>query len=92
MQGTDPKDFLISPTVDEKRLAKWPPTIFFTATRDGAASGAMYSYLKLTRLGIDSKVMIFDGLYHGFLTSPDFTEAQDGYKIAAAFYDKHLGR
>jgi epsilon-lactone hydrolase len=92
MQGTDPKDFLINPTVDEKLLAKWPPTVFFTATRDGAASGAMYSYLKLTRLGIDSKVMIFDGLYHGFMTNPDFAEAQDGYKIAAAFYDKHLGR
>ena len=92
MQGTDPKDFAVNPTVDEKLLARWPPTIFFTASRDGAASGALYSYRKLIKLGIDSQVMVFDGLYHGFMTNPDFPEAQEGYTIAAAFFDKHLGR
>jgi acetyl esterase/lipase len=92
MDGTDRNDFVVSPTVDEKLLAKWPPTIFFTATRDGAASGALYSYRKLIRLGIDSQVMVFDGLYHGFMTNPDFPESQEGYRIAAAFFDKHLGR
>ena len=92
MQGTDPKDFAVNPTVDEKLLARWPPTIFFTASRDGAASGALYSYRKLIGLGIDSQVMVFDGLYHGFMTNPDFPEAQEGYRIAAAFFDKHLGK
>jgi acetyl esterase/lipase len=92
MQGTDSKDFLINPTVDEMLLAKWPPTIFFTASRDGAASGALYGYRKLIKLGIDSQIMVFDGLYHGFMTNPDFPEAQEGYKIAAAFFDRHLGR
>ena len=92
MEGTDPNDFLINPTVDEKLLAKWPPTVFFTASRDFAASGSLYSYLELVKAGIDSRVMVFDGLYHGFMTNPDFPEARDGYTIAAAFYDKHLGR
>ena len=92
MQGADTSDFAVNPFVDAKLLAKWPPTVFFSATRDGAASGAMYSYLQITKLGIDAKVMIFDGLYHGFMTNPDFPESKDGYKIAAAFFDKHLGR
>jgi acetyl esterase/lipase len=92
MDGTDRNDFVISPTVDEKLLAKWPPTIFFTASRDGAASGALYSYRKLIKLGIDSQVMVFDGLYHGFMTNPDFPEAQEGYTLAAAFFDRHLGK
>lgn len=92
MQGTDPKDFVVNPTSDETQLAKWPPTIFFTASRDGAASGALYSYRKLIKLGIDSQILYFDGLYHGFMTNPDFPEAQEGYKIAASFYDKHLGK
>ncbi|MFB3854709.1 MAG: alpha/beta hydrolase [Vicinamibacterales bacterium] len=92
MDGTDRNDFVVNPTVDEKLLAKWPPTIFFTASRDGAASGALYSYRKLIKLGIDSQIMVFDGLYHGFMTNPDFPESQEGYKIAAAFFDKHLGR
>lgn len=92
MDGTDRNDFVVNPTVDEQLLAKWPPTIFFTASRDGAASGAQYSYRKLIKLGIDSQIMVFDGLYHGFMTNPDFPEAQEGYAIAAAFFDKHLGR
>jgi monoterpene epsilon-lactone hydrolase len=92
MDGTDRTDFVINPTVDEKLLAKWPPTIFFTASRDGASSGALYSYRKLIKLGIDSQVMVFDGLYHGFMTNPDFPEAQEGYKMAAAFFDRHLGK
>jgi epsilon-lactone hydrolase len=92
MDGADQKDFVVNPTVDEKLLAKWPPTIFFTASRDGASSGALYSYRKLIKLGIDSQVMVFDGLYHGFMTNPDFPESQEGYKIAAAFFDRHLAR
>lgn len=79
-------------TVDETLLAKWPPTIFYTATRDHAMSPSLYSYRKLIKLGIDSQVMVFDGLYHGFMTNPDFPEAQEGYRIAPAFFDKHLGR
>ena len=92
MDGTDRNDFVVNPTLDETLLAKWPPTIFYTASRDGAASGALYGYRKLIKLGIDSQVMVFDGLYHGFMTNPDFPEAQEGYKIAAAFFDKHLGK
>ena len=90
--GVDMNQFIVNPTLDEKLLAKFPPTIFFTATRDMAMSGALYSYRKLIKLGVDSQVMVFDGLYHGFMTNPDFPEAQEGYKIAAAFYDKHLGK
>jgi hypothetical protein len=25
------------------------------------------------------------------MTNPDFPEAQEGYRIAASFYDRHLG-
>lgn len=92
MEGADRNDFRVNPTVNEQLLARWPPTIFFTATRDGAMSSALYSYRKLIKLGIDSQVMVFDGLYHGFMTNPDFPEAQEGYRIAAAFFDRHLGR
>jgi len=90
--GVEMNQFIVNPTLDEKLLARFPPTIFFTGTRDFAMSGALYSYRKLIKLGVDSQVMVFDGLYHGFMTNPDFPEAQEGYKTAAAFYDKHLGK
>jgi epsilon-lactone hydrolase len=55
-------------------------------------SGALFGYRNLIKLGVDSQILVFDGLYHGFMTNPDFPEAQECYKIAAAFYDKHLGK
>jgi epsilon-lactone hydrolase len=90
--GIDQNQFIVNPTVDDALLAKFPPTIFFTATRDFAMSGSAYSHWKLLAAGVDSELMIFDGLYHGFMTNPDFPEAQAGYKIAAKFFDRHLGK
>ena len=90
--GVNMNQFIVNPTLDEKLLAKFPPTIFFSATRDFAMSASAYSHWKLLKAGVDSELMIFDGLYHGFMTNPDFPEAQEGYKIAAKFFDKHLGR
>jgi monoterpene epsilon-lactone hydrolase len=90
--GVDMNQFIVNPTLDEKLLAKFPPTIFFTGTRDFAMSASAYSHRKLLKAGVDSELMIFDGLYHGFMTNPDFPEAQEGYQIAAKFYDRHLGK
>ncbi len=90
--GVNMQQFIVNPTLDQKLLAKFPPAIFFTGTRDMAMSGALFGYKNLIKLGIDSQILVYDGLYHGFMTNPDFPEAQEGYKIAAAFYDKHLGK
>jgi epsilon-lactone hydrolase len=90
--GVDMNRFIVNPTLDEKLLAKFPPTIFFTGTRDFAMSASAYSYRKLLKAGVDSQLMIFDGLYHGFMTNPDFPESREGYQIAAKFYDRHLGK
>ena len=90
--GIDTNQFIVNPTLDEELLAKFPPTIFFTGTRDMAMSGAAYSHWKLLKVGVESDLLIFDGMYHGAMTNPDFPEHRDGYKIAASFYDKHLGR
>jgi monoterpene epsilon-lactone hydrolase len=90
--GIDRSQFIVSPTLDEKLLAKFPPTIFCTGTRDFAMSGAAYSHRKLLKVGVESDLLIYDGLYHGSMTNPDFPESQEGYKLTAAFFDKHLGR
>jgi monoterpene epsilon-lactone hydrolase len=90
--GVDMNRFIVSPTLDEELLAKFPPTIFFTGTRDFAMSGSAYSHRKLLKVGVPSELLVYDGLYHGFMTNPDFPEAQEGYKIAAAFFDKYLGK
>jgi epsilon-lactone hydrolase len=90
--GIDMTQFIVNPTTDEKLLSKFPPTIFLTATRDFAMSNAAYSNRKLQKVGVDTQLLVYDGLYHGFMTNPDFPESQEAYRIAARFYDQHLGR
>jgi acetyl esterase/lipase len=84
----DPK---VSPALDLKVLAKFPPTLFATGTRDFAMSAAAYGHRRILRAGVESDLLIYDGLGHGFMTNPDYPEARDLYEIAAKFYDKHLG-
>ncbi len=90
--GVDMNQFVVNPTLDEKRLAQFPPTLFFTATRDFAMSASAYSSWKLQEVGVPSQLLVFEGLYHGFMTNPDFPEARAGYVIAARFFDRYLGR
>ena len=90
--GVDMNQPVVNPTLDGALLVKFPPTLFFTATRDFAMSAAAYSHAQLLSHAVESQLLVFDGLYHGFMTNPDFPEAQQGYRIAAAFFDRHLGR
>jgi epsilon-lactone hydrolase len=90
--GVEMHQFIVNPTLDDQRLAKFPPTLFFTATRDFAMSASAYSHWKLLAAGVPSELLVFEGLYHGFMTNPDIPEAKAGYQIAAKFLDQHLGR
>lgn len=90
--GIDMKQPAIDPLSDAAVMAKWPPTIFLTGTRDFAMSNALYSHRQLARASIDTRLLVYDGFYHGFMTNPDFPESREAYKICADFFDKHLGR
>jgi acetyl esterase/lipase len=84
-------DPAVTPANDLDVLARFPPTIFATGTRDFAMSSAAYGHRRLLKAGIDSDLLIYDGLGHGFMTNPDYPESKDLYQIAAKFYDRHLG-
>ena len=91
LDGADRNDPAVWPAGDPATVAKFPPTIFLTSTRDMAMSAAAYSYRQLIKAGIDSVLLIYDGLGHGSMTNPDFPESRDAYEITAQFYDQHLG-
>lgn len=85
-------DPAVTPANDLAVLAKFPPTLFATATRDMAMSSAAYGHRRLLKAGVETDLLIYDGLGHGFMTNPDYPESKDLYEIAAKFYDRHLGR
>jgi acetyl esterase/lipase len=72
-------------------LAKFPPVLFVTATRDMAMSVAIYSHNQLAKAGVASDLRVWDGLGHAFIID-DLPKAKDANNIIVHFFDKHLGR
>lgn len=88
--GADPDDPMVSPGLNPDLLAKYPPTLFITATRDGAMSGSLFAHNELTKVGVESHLHVWDGLWHSFQFD-DLPEARDANKIIVRFFDRYLG-
>ncbi len=80
----------LDPTEDE--MQRFPSTLFLTGTRAFDMSGAVQSHLDLHRLGVDSQLLLFDGLDHGFFVNESgLPETRQAHELIARFFAEHLG-
>ncbi len=86
----DPNNPLIAPINDPAILAKFPPTLLITGTRDFALSNTLNTNLALTKAGVDSRLYVWDGLFHGFFYNPGIPESIDAYRIICNFFNRNL--
>jgi len=85
-------DPLVLPIRSTSTLAKFPPTLIITSSRDNAASSAMYTHSQLVKLGVYAELHVWADLPHGFFTfAPDFPESRDAWDVVVRFFDSHLG-
>jgi acetyl esterase/lipase len=89
-KGIDTSDPTLAPVDHPDLLAKFPPVLFITATRDAAMSGALYGHIQLAKVGVESELYAWDGLWHSFIFD-DLPEAKDANNLIVKFFDKHLG-
>ena len=89
---TDPKDPLVSPISAPEVLAKFPPTLIITGTRGFELSSALYTHEQLVKLGVEAKLHVWEGLFHGFFYNVDVPESRDALNVIIKFFDNHLGR
>ncbi len=90
--NTNPKDPLVSPISSPEVLAKFPPTLLITGTRDFAMSGTLFTDTQLVKQGVDVELHVWDGLFHGFFYNVDVPESKDALQVMVKFFDRHLGR
>ncbi len=83
-------DPLVSPLDSPAVLAKFPPTLLITGTRDFAYSGAIYTHEQLVKLGVDAELHVWEGLFHGFFYNADVPESRDAFNVMIKFFDRHL--
>jgi acetyl esterase/lipase len=91
-KDTDPNDPLISPVNHPEVLARFPPTLLITGTRDFALSNSLNTNLQLTKAGVDARLYVWDGLFHGFFYNADVPESMDAFRIICQFFSKQLSK
>lgn len=92
LEGTDPLDPLVAPVVSLQVLSRFPPTLLITGTRDISLSAAVYTHSRLVRAGVDARLHVWDGMWHGFFFDVDLPESKEAYDVITRFFDARLRR
>ena len=92
MEGTDPHDPMVAPIESLEVLAKFPPTVLVSGTRDLGLSGLLYTHSRLVKAGVEADLHVWDGMWHAFFFDTELPESRDAYDVIVRFFDKHLGQ
>jgi len=86
----DARDPLVSPVLDPRLLARFPPTLLITGTRDFMLSSAAHTHTQLTQAGARADLHVLEGMWHAFFYSVAMPESQQTYATIWRFFDAHL--
>jgi len=86
-------DPVVAPGDHDDLLARFPPALLISGTRDFALGGVLASHNKLVRLGVEADLHVWEGLGHAtFAFNPRLPESDEVHNVIVRFFDKHLGR
>lgn len=84
-------DALVMPGEHPDTLARFPPSLLVTGTRDFAASSVTTMHRRLVAAGVPAELLHFDGLWHAFHMATTLPEARETFAAMARFFGRHLG-
>jgi monoterpene epsilon-lactone hydrolase len=90
-RGANPRDPLVQPGLSPTLLAKFPPTLLITGTRDMAMSSVVHSQQLLDRAGVQTELHVWEGMWHSFFSDPELPESREAYAVTARFFERTLG-
>ena len=101
--GTQPRDITfgyfdnsdmsardVSPALYLDELRKYPPTLLITGTRAFDMSPAIFTNSQLIKAGVETDLIVADGMNHCYIMTPSLPEAKDAYAAIVGFFKKHL--
>ena len=88
--GADGDGPVISPALHPDVIAKFPPTMLITGTRAMDMSPAIVTNSALIRAGVETDLIVGEGMGHCYIYMSNLPEAQDAYGAIVAFFGKHL--
>jgi acetyl esterase/lipase len=90
--GTDPADPLVAPASSPQVLARFPPTLIVSGTRSFDLSNAVYTHAQLVKNGVDARLHVWEGMFHGFFYNPDVPESRECFDVVVGFFAARLGK
>jgi len=87
VRSDDPR---VAPAEDAGLLARFPPSLLITGTRDFALSSASTMHRRLSASAVRAELFVFDGMWHAFHIFPDLPESQEVYGLLAGFFQRNL--
>ena len=91
--GIDKHTPFISPGEFPDVLARFPPTLVVTGTRDISMSNAIVTHARLLSAGATAELFVQEGLGHGaFAMLPGLPESKAAHDVIWHFFDRHLGK
>ena len=90
LEGVDWKDRLVGPMHHSDLMAKFPPTLLITSTRDFAMSSALFTHQQLLANGAQSELHVYEGLRHYFYADTGLEESRQAFAVMAEFFQRRL--
>ncbi len=90
-KGVAMSERLVSPAAYLDIAAKFPPTLLITGTRAMDMSPAIYTNNQLLKAGVNSRLIVGEGMGHCYIYQAALPEARDAYDQIVRFFDANLG-
>jgi acetyl esterase/lipase len=90
-KDVDFKSPLVIPGNSPAVLARFPPTLLISGTRDMALSSVLRTDDLLTQAGVDTELHVWEGMWHSFFSDPELPESKAAYAVMARFFERRLG-
>lgn len=87
--ATNRADPILSPLKGD--IARFPPTLLLSSTRDALLSPTTMFGKALVERGVDTRLVVFDGLPHAFWAYMDIPETQQANVLVSRFLKERLG-
>jgi acetyl esterase/lipase len=85
-------DPLVSPLRHPGLMARFPPTLVITSTRDLAMSSGLATHQQLVAQGVPSELHVYEGLIHYWYADTGLPESRQAFRLMADFFDRQLER
>lgn len=90
MTGTTDDDTNAFPAKSPATLAKFPPTLVITGTRDFGMSSAVNLHSRLVANGVDARLHVWEGGRHAFFYDVRVPESREVYAVVSKFFADRL--